>query len=211
MVFGKLYHYPAHSAVDTCFVLFLKNKRALETMIGRGLPQPAALKVANCHSQALGLWRMTTFLSRYNPPVFSQRVRDILSLAALARSDKLGAEHVDVVGLQGAGHWVVAARAIAGAAIDRAAIDTAGFRFANLTAIDDPDFLPGGARYDDLPGMIALFCACPLFLAGESDSAISLISAAYRAAGQADHLTASQTKDNGSESIVVEWLPKDAL
>ena len=103
-----------------------------------------------------------------------------------------------MVGLGGAGHWVAAARAIAGSAIDLAAIDTAGFRFANLTAIDDPDFLPGGAKYDDLPGIIALSAPGPLWLAGESDSALSLISAAYRAAGQPENLTISRKKDAGT-------------
>ena len=104
----------------------------------------------------------------YNRSLFAQRVHDLLSLVAYAGSGKPAAERVDMVGLGGAGHWVAAARAVAGKAIDRAAIDTAGFRFANLKAIDDPDFLPGGAKYDDLPGMIALSAPCPLWLAGES-------------------------------------------
>jgi hypothetical protein len=281
---------------------------AVETMIGRGLPRPGELEVANSQSQDLALHRMTTFLLRYpaqgeelpvirldpkvwnrraviwidrsgkralftasgtlrpgvqtllekgfavigadligqgefsadgkpfstarmnanklakpdeswgryagftfgyNRPLFAQRVHDVLSLVAFARSDKLGAERVDVVGLDGAGHWVAAARAIAGSAIDRAAIDTARFRFASLTAIDDPDFLPGGAKYGDLPGMIALSAPHPLCLAGEGDSPLSPISAAYRAAGQTKNLTIWQEKDKASESAVVEWLLKD--
>ncbi len=95
------------------------------------------------------------FTFGYNRPLFSERVHDLLSLVAFLRSVNPAAEGVDVVGLNGAGHWVAAARAIAGNAIDRAAVDTAGFRFADLTALDDPDFLPGGAKYGDLPGMIA--------------------------------------------------------
>jgi hypothetical protein len=46
-------------------------------------------------------------------------------------------------GLQGAGYWQVCPRAQAGGAIDGAAIDTAGFRFAKLTSINDRDLLPG--------------------------------------------------------------------
>ena len=93
-------------------------------------------------------------------------MHDVLSAVSFARN-ALGAKKVHLVGLGGAGHWVLAARAQAGAAIDRAAADTAGFRFAGLTAIDDPDFLPGGAKYLDLPGIAALSAPLPLWLAGE--------------------------------------------
>jgi LmbE family N-acetylglucosaminyl deacetylase len=101
--------------------------------------------------------------------------------------------------------WAISTRRTGEA---RSAIDTAGFRFASLTAIDDPDFLPGGAKYDDLPGMIALSAPYPLWLAGENDSALSLISAAYRATGQEDKLTVSQTKDAEPSPRAVKWLLK---
>ena len=39
-----------------------------------------------------------------------------------------------------------------------------------MSAIHDPDFLPGGAKYDDLPGMLAVAAPAPLFLAGEGDA-----------------------------------------
>ena len=38
-----------------------------------------------------------------------------------------------------------------------------------MSAIHDPDFLPGGAKYDDLPGMLAVAAPAPLFLAGEGE------------------------------------------
>ena len=146
----------------------------------------------------------------YNPPVFSQRVRDLLSLVAFARSTALAAKHVDVIGLTGAGVLVAAARAIAGHAIGRAAIDTAGFRFANLTAIDDPDFLPGSAKYGDLPGMLALSAPYPLWLAGEDNRiAPSVISAAYRAIGHPERLAVSHEEGREQESLAIEWLLKD--
>ena len=50
--------------------------------------------------------------------------------------------------------FAVAARAVAGEAIDRAAYDTHGFRFGKVLDYRDPMFLPGGAKYLDLPGMI---------------------------------------------------------
>jgi dienelactone hydrolase len=168
----------------------------------------------------------------YNLPLFSQRVDDLLSLVAFVRSDKFAAAgatpapvqsdqyapagdtpipvRVDVVGLHGAGHWVAAARAIAASAIDRAALDTAGFRYANLTAIDDPDFLPGGAKYGDLPGMIALSAPYPLWLSGEESPAPSPISEAYRAAGRPESLNVWQGKAEEQEAAAIAWLVKNA-
>ncbi|MGA2035036.1 MAG: acetylxylan esterase [Thermoguttaceae bacterium] len=141
----------------------------------------------------------------YNHPLFVQRVHDILTAVAFARQ-RLGAERVHVLGLRGAGHWVAAARAQAGALIDRAAIDTAGFRFANLASIADADFLPGGVKYLDLPGMLALSAPYPLWLTGEGDNAPPVTTAAYRAAGAADRLTLFAGRPQDSTTAAVGWL-----
>ncbi len=170
----------------------------------------AKARMVNCkYAQPNETWgRYAGYTYGYNRPLFSQRVHDLLSLVAYASNGKPTAEHIDIVGLGGAGHWVAAARAIAGNAIDRAAIDTAGFRFANLTAIDDPDFLPGGAKYNDLPGMISLSAPFPLWLAGENGPAATLISTAYQVAGHAENAAFWQEKDKESESPIVQWLLK---
>ena len=57
---------------------------------------------------------------------------------------------------------------MAQASIDRLAVDTQGFRFGKLRDYRDPGFLPGGAKYLDLPGMLAVGGRNPLWLAGES-------------------------------------------
>jgi len=142
----------------------------------------------------------------YNPPVFSQRVHDILSLVAYAKGKDVGAERVAVLGMNGAGHWIAAARAVVGNAIDMAAIDTAGFRFANVGATSDPDFLPGGAKYNDLSGIVALSAPNPLWLAGEGTTPPSPIMDAYRAAGRADALVPWQGDSNDQESAAVGWV-----
>jgi hypothetical protein len=41
-------------------------------------------------------------------------------------------------------------------AVTRAAVNTEGFRFADLEDVYDIDFMPGAAKYDDLPGLLAL-------------------------------------------------------
>jgi hypothetical protein len=146
------------------------------------------------------------FTYGFNPPLFSQRVRDILTLVAFARGKMVGAEQVDVVGLRGSGHWVAAARAIAGKAIDRAVINTAGFRFANLACTDDPDFLPGAVKYDDLPGILALSAPNPSWIVGESGSSMSLPLAAYRVAGQEKNLTVLPDGTEEAELEIAKWL-----
>ena len=141
----------------------------------------------------------------YNHPVFSKRVHDILSLVALAKT--VGrAEKVHLVGLNGAGHWVAAARAQAGKAVDRAVVDTAGFRFANLTAFDDPDFLPGGAKYLDLPGILALSAPGELWLAGEGSDAPDVVAAAYQAAGSPERLTVFNGEPTQRQEAALAWL-----
>ena len=111
-----------------------------------------------------------------------------------------------MIGLAGAGHWVAAARAIAGSAIDRAAIDTAGFRFARVAAFDNPDFLPGGAKYNDLPGMIALSAPNPLWLAGEGDTpAADHLRRLPRRRSPGEHNLLFR-RCRRKESAAVEWL-----
>ena len=142
----------------------------------------------------------------YNHPVFSKRVHDVLTVISAARNAQTPPKKVHLVGLAGAGHWVAAARAQAGDAVDRAAVDTAGFRFAELTACDDPDFLPGGAKYHDLPGMLALSAPQDLWLAGEGAEAPPVVTAAYHAAGDPERLTVFAGKKQEQEAAAVEWL-----
>jgi hypothetical protein len=148
------------------------------------------------------------FTFGYNPPIFAQRVRDLLKLVAFAHSDKLAAEQVNMVGLNGTGHWVAAARAIAGDKIDRAAIDTGGFRFATITTFDNPDFLPGGVKYNDLPGMIALSAPNAIWLAGEGKDLPPIIAAAYNVSGQPDKATVFPGEPADRENAAIEWLLK---
>ena len=56
-----------------------------------------------------------------------------------------------------------------------------GFRFGKLLDYRDPMFLPGGAKYLDLPGLLALGAPHPLWLAGEGQEP-AIVTAAYRAA-----------------------------
>lgn len=144
----------------------------------------------------------------YNHPLFAERVHDILALVSFARHSEHKPQRVDLVGLDGAGPWVAAAASVAGDAIDRVAIDTAGFRFAKLTAFDDAAFLPGIVKYGDLPALVALTAPRPLWLAGEKDHLPNIVRQAFSAAGQAANASVYQGDEAGETQAAVDWLLK---
>jgi len=145
------------------------------------------------------------FTYGYNPPLFMQRVHDVVAALRYARS-RAHAE-VRLVGLgKMAGAWAAMARAVASSLVDRAAIDTAGFRFATVATIEDAAFLPGGAKYDDLPGALAVAAPGPLWLAGEGRRVPAVVDAAYRAAGAPRAVTLGRTKGARIEREAVRWL-----
>jgi hypothetical protein len=83
-------------------------------------------------------------------------------------------------------------------------VNTRGFRFGQLLDLRDPNFLPGGAKYGDLPGMLALGAPGRLWLSGEGDEALGIIKSIYGKASAADHLTVDQT-ENPREAAIA-WL-----
>ncbi|HSH93484.1 MAG TPA: hypothetical protein VK968_05015, partial [Roseimicrobium sp.] len=147
----------------------------------------------------------------YNHALFAQRTHDVLTLVKFLRTTEYGSHpkvsKVDVVGLGVAGPIVAAARAIAGGDIDRAAVDTGGFRFGKLLDYRDPQFLPGGAKYLDLPGMLALSAPYPLWVAGEGDKP-AVAADVYAAAGKATQLMPFVDEKAKREASVVNWLVK---
>lgn len=108
----------------------------------------------------------------YNPSVLAHRAHDILTLVQLVRQE---GQSVLLVGIEGAGPIAAAAGSVAGGAVEAAAIDSEGFRFGQVRDIRSPAFLPGGARYGDLPGMLAVAGFRQLALAGEGDQIPSLL------------------------------------
>jgi hypothetical protein len=68
-------------------------------------------------------------------------------------------------------------------------------------------FLPGGAKYLDLPGLLALHAPRPLWLAGEAQEP-AIITAAYRAASQTDALVTFTGEPAQQEAAASQWLLK---
>ncbi|MFM9079892.1 MAG: dienelactone hydrolase family protein [Opitutaceae bacterium] len=143
----------------------------------------------------------------YNHALLAQRAHDVLTLVKLARAglSDFTAKSVAVAGVSGLGPVAAAARAVAGEAIDRAAIDTGGFRFGKLLDYRDPNFLPGGAKYLDVPGLLAAGATTPLWLAGEG-AAPALVSELYRASGVGARLATHTAGD--AALAAADWLAR---
>jgi hypothetical protein len=106
----------------------------------------------------------------YNHALFAQRTHDVLSVVSFLRHAQM-ASHAQPKSVMVAGwgrtrsdrpcrtrRWRVKA-------IDRAAVDTQGFRFGQVLDYRDPMFLPAGAKYLDLPGLMALNAPHALWVA----------------------------------------------
>jgi hypothetical protein len=142
----------------------------------------------------------------YNCPLFSQRVHDILTVIAALRT-RHEVRRIILIGTEGAGRWVAGALAQAAKDVDRAVVDTAGFRFRNLNAIDDPDFLPGAAKYLDLPGMLALAAPVPLLIASEKLEDLKVTQRVYQAAGAGERIVlASSSEPEKLEAEILSFL-----
>jgi dienelactone hydrolase len=142
----------------------------------------------------------------YNHALFVHRVHDVLSVVKFVKSKEQPAQRLTVVGLDGAGPWVAAARAQCGQAIDQAVIDTGGFRFGNVLDLHDPNFLPGGAKYGDLPALLALGAPGRTWVAGESAEGLVLAQSHYRLVNAEKNLARFTGDARQLRSAALQWL-----
>jgi hypothetical protein len=136
----------------------------------------------------------------YNPSVFVQRVQDVVSVLRFVRDHEKRSNRIDLVAVDGAGPVGAGARAVAGATVGRAALDVAGFRFGALTDLRHPDFTPGGAKYGDVDGLIALGAPGATLLLGER--AVPVLATRMYAGAAAGAIRASAAA--GSEGKALE-------
>jgi hypothetical protein len=144
----------------------------------------------------------------YNSPLFAQRVHDLLTTIVFCSNYERKPEKLDIVGLSPqAGPIVAAARAQAGNLIRRAAIDTHGFRFAKLLDYRDVMFLPGGAKYGDVPALLALSSPGELWVAGEGEGS-GVAQSAFAASNAKDKLQFDGGEEAGRLNRAIAWLLK---
>ena len=142
----------------------------------------------------------------YNPSLFAQRVHDVLTLISFAAHYEPAPSEIWLVGLGQAGPWAAAALAQAEGKVNRAAVATGGFRFIDVPSIRDENLLPGGAKYHDLPGMLALAAPHRLWVADEDEVGLSIVISAYRAAGAPDALTVHPPTSEPLTAAAIDWL-----
>jgi dienelactone hydrolase len=150
--------------------------------------------------------RAACYTFGYNPSVFARRVHDVLTAIKFTQGGEYETKSLHLVGLgPEAGPIAAAARAQAGASVNRCAIDTGGFRFASLGRITHPMFLPGAVKYGDLPALLALnglAAPRPLRVAGEGDTLPPLVTNAFAAAMAPQALSTGP----GGADAAVAWL-----
>ncbi|MCB1090212.1 MAG: hypothetical protein KDL87_01685, partial [Verrucomicrobiae bacterium] len=140
--------------------------------------------------------RSSVYYYGYNDSIFARRVHDILTALTFIRNHETWqVKEVGIIGAPGTGHWVAAARAIAGNVIDKAVVDTGGFRFGKLTSDWDADFQPGAIKYGDVAGFLALSAPNPLMLLDDDASLKKAMQTTYQAAGASDALRLGGDRD----------------
>ena len=92
----------------------------------------------------------------YNPAVFTHRVHDVLTAVQYIRGHEKPSSQVSLVALDATAPIAAAARAQSGKSLDRVALHLGEFRFGRVLDLHSPDFLPGGAKYGDVEGLISL-------------------------------------------------------
>jgi len=142
----------------------------------------------------------------YNHPLFSQRVHDILSLVAFCRFSKYEPAGVHLIGIgKQSGALAAAAAFQAGAAVDKVAIGTGGFRFGTITDVRDPMLVPGALRYGDILCLLALSAPRPMWLADEA-AVPGVVTAAYKSANAADKVNLYKGDAKSAADAAAIWV-----
>ena len=87
-------------------------------------------------------------------------------------------------------------------------LDTGKFRFEDISTIRDPYFLPGAARYFDLPGFLSLAAPVPMMVFGETQDSLDLVIRSYQESGHPGRLSIIKKTEGTLErnSKVISWL-----
>jgi hypothetical protein len=118
----------------------------------------------------------------YNSPLPVARTHNVLTAVRLAR-ERASDHEVVLIGRGAAAGWAAAARAGAGAAVDRLVLAPGAFRFGDVDRIDHPDFFPGAAKYGDLAALVALSAPHASRVLTDSPGEFGVATSAFEASG----------------------------
>jgi len=108
----------------------------------------------------------TGFVYGYNLTPLAERVRDIEAVVQALRDQKF--RRITLVGTGAAGVWTLLARPDLPADVDHLLADLQEFTFAEVTASNDPNMVPGARKYGGLGGLSALAFPARITLHGVS-------------------------------------------
>lgn len=206
-------------------ILWLDEKGKSAIMEPSGAPHPAARNAVDKGAAVVGIDLISQptgpaseagrnrkvsgdrnfagFTYGYNHPLIAQRVHDVLT-ALVALRQHLGEDaRLNLYGAGPAAVWAAAARSQAGNLVSRMALDTQGFRLGEIRDLYDAHFWPGAAKYGDLPSLIAHSAPQATRIAGESQEALKIITAAYESAGAKSAFSTARQADAQS---AIDWL-----
>jgi hypothetical protein len=163
-----------------------------------GIP-PVKTRVVNNPREA------AAYTLGYNRSLFAQRVGDVLWIAGWLKDRDPGSD-LWLVALDDSGRWAAAALAGLKGKITAAALNTGHFRFGRVLDLQAPDFMPGGAKYGDLPGMLALGSPTRLWIKGEGGTEESILKTLYRLDAKEDRLFLAP--ESAPAMDAVDWLLK---
>ncbi len=139
----------------------------------------------------------------YNRSVFAERARDLISVIAFASQQQFGSNGVHLIAVDSTGPIAAVARSLSSEHCKSAVIRTNGFRFINVDSYRSFDFLPGGAKYVDLDGFLAVAAPSKLLIIGDRSDNLSLTDQAYSAAMEKDSLA---IEDEIAWNDILRWL-----
>ena len=87
-------------------------------------------------------------------------------------------------------------------------VEPDGFRYAELLDWRDMRFLPGAARYGDLPGILALSAPKRLLLIDRSETAPELVRDVYQSAGAMEKLDYHAASAPLAAEAIADWIGK---
>ena len=167
----------------------------------QGQPAPTEMPVVKNPREFAG------YTLGYNHPVFSKQVHDILNVLSFSKNHKSNPESISLVGFAFSGVRAAAACAHSPELIHQLAVDTGGFRFADITQIRDLRLWPGAVKYGDVNGLLSLCQPASLWIAGGSATVPKLVQATYNSAGMLNKVEMFTEKAN-RENSAVDWLIK---
>lgn len=106
------------------------------------------------------------FLLGYERAIVAEQAHDILTLIALCRRLRAVGSTVHVLASGVPAVAALLARALAGDAVDRCALDLGGFHFDEIVDDADPRLLPGATKYGGVEGIAWLCTSGPMLIGG---------------------------------------------